>query len=73
MDKFGISKSNVLDFIWADDCLLEIRYFVLIFYINTGDNCLKFVFGCDLSLVYCPKWDKQFVQSLQIKSKKEKT
>jgi len=68
IEKFNLSQSDILGFVWSDDCSIDIRYFILIYYLN---NLIKFTFGCDLSSFRSPSWDKQFVQTLQKTAKKQ--
>lgn len=72
MNKFHLSESNILGFVSADDCSIEIRYFVLISYSNENESFIKFSFGCDLSSLRSPTWDKQYVKTLQKTAKKDK-
>jgi len=71
IEKLKISESNILGFVWCDDCSMDVRYFVLVYYLNDENNLLKFTSGCDLSGFSSPSWDKDYVQSLQKKAKKE--
>jgi len=71
IEKLNISQSNVLAFVWSDDCSIDIRYFIIIYYLNNQENLLKFTFGCDLSSFRSPSWDKQFIQTLQKTARKQ--
>ncbi|CAF3814671.1 unnamed protein product [Rotaria sordida] len=72
IDQLNICQSNILGFVSADDCLIEIRYFALVYYSNDENSFIKFSFGCDLSSRRSPSWDKQYVKNLQKKAKQEK-
>ncbi len=71
MNKFDLSESNILGFVWCDDCSIDIRYFLLIYYSNDEDILIKFCFGCDLSSYRRPSWNKQDIQTLQKTARKQ--
>jgi len=71
IEKLNISESNILGFVWCDDCSIDVRYFSLIYYSNNENNLLQFSFGCDLSSCHLPSWDKQYVQKLQKTARKQ--
>jgi predicted transcriptional regulator len=71
-EKFDLCQSNILGFVSADDCSIEIRYFALISYSNDNDPFVKFSFGCDLSSLRSPTWDKQYIKTLQKLAKRER-
>ena len=64
MTELKLIQSNILGFVWADDCSIDSRYFALV-YSDESQLLLKFSFGCDLSSLRSPSWDKQFVKTLQ--------
>jgi hypothetical protein len=65
MNKFNLSESNILGYVWCDDCLIDLRYFLLISYSNDEDARIQFCFGCDLSSYRRPSWTKRDIQTLQ--------
>ena len=71
MNRFNLSESNVLGFVWCDDCLFDIRYFLLISYSNDDETRIQFCFGCDLSSYRRPSWTKRDIQALQKTAKIE--
>ncbi|CAF5052930.1 unnamed protein product, partial [Rotaria sp. Silwood1] len=72
IDKLNLSQKNILGFISADDCSIEIRYFVLIYYSNDKKSCIIFSFGCDFSSLRSPSWDKKYIKTLEKLAKQEK-
>ncbi|CAF2726054.1 unnamed protein product [Rotaria sp. Silwood2] len=73
IDRLNISQSNILGFVSADDCLIEIRYFALVYYSNDDEKySIQFSFGCDLYGLRSPLWDKQHIKELQKIAKQEK-
>ncbi|CAF4474091.1 unnamed protein product, partial [Rotaria sp. Silwood2] len=73
IDPLNISQSNILGFVSADDCLIEIRYFALVYYSNDDEKySIQFSFGCDLYGLRSPLWDKQHIKELQKIAKQEK-
>ncbi len=71
IEKFKISESNILGFVWSDDCSIDVRYFVIVYYTNDQNCLIKLTSGCDLFSSCTPSWDKKFIQKLQKTAKKQ--
>jgi hypothetical protein len=70
--KLNLAQSNILGFVWADDCSIDTRYFALIYHSNDDQSLLKFSFSCSLSSSHSPSWDKQYVKTLQKTAKQQR-
>ena len=71
MKKLNLSGSNILGFIWCDDCSIDVRYFLLIIHSNDDNSLIKFIFGCDLSSFRCPTWNRKDLRKLQRTAKEQ--
>jgi hypothetical protein len=71
MTKLNVAESNILGFVWADNCSIDTRYFALISYSDDDQPFVKFSFGCDVFSLRSPSWDKQFIKNLQKTAKKQ--
>jgi hypothetical protein len=71
MTKLNLAQSNILGFVWADHCSIDVRYFALIYYTNDDQPLLKFSFGCSLSSLCSSSWNQQFIKTLQKTAKYE--
>lgn len=64
--KIKIEPSNILDYVYADDCNIDVRYFVLIHHaLDSEQTRIIFSFGCDLIGLRSPSWNKEQVDILQ--------
>ena len=70
MHRLNIAEENLVGFVWADDCSIDVRYFAMI-YIPMDEQVIKFTFGCDLGSFRSPSWTKEFILVLQKAARKK--